>query len=319
MQLETSNPLNENWGGGNLTLFQYTLIHYTFISSATLSLLGSTGIIISYCFFTKTLLSKLIFCLAISDMGYSMSCLLSWAFPPQLPASLDPTLDVLCQIQGIGIQFFQLSSYMWTSCLAWHAFSAWVRQLSPNELAALFKWYCLISWGIPSIPAAVSFALHQFGISGGWCWVKSEQPLLGFLIFYLPSIFIWVFNIACYGFVIHQVSTTLSFMEHAALMRIGAYIAAFLITSGVPMIDRFLHIFNIHLFPLLVLHAFFDPLLGICDCLVYGLNRANRAELKKCCLTCKGTQEYDMVVNEQYKLGGSNTDTSETDCSLAYY
>ena len=91
-------------------------IYFMLATSSVLSILGSIFVSVSWlCFKSLRFFSrKLIFFIALTDLGSSAAFL--WS---ALRQGGDVN-DLECRTQGYLLQFFVLSSYLWTSCFAFH-------------------------------------------------------------------------------------------------------------------------------------------------------------------------------------------------------
>jgi len=229
---------------------EVTTIRIVYASSATLSLLGSLFIMITYSLNRRiqSFVLRIVFCLAISDLGYSLASLMVFSLPVNPGTPFSPAREVICKAQGAGIQYFQLSSFLWTSCIAWHACGGFVLRKTKEQLESYFKYYVIISWVVPLIPTAVLlFYLNAFGLTdSSWCWIVKEQSNYRFYLFWGPVMCIWVFDCVCYALVKRKLREVISFMEQSASRRILAYVLAFILVTSVPLTNRILQEFFLH-------------------------------------------------------------------------
>jgi len=268
---------------------QVSTIRYVYASSASLSLLGCIFILFT-CSLNRrdSFLMRLVFCLAVSDFGFSLSSLLVFALPLEVSEeAFSQTAKFICKTQAAGIQYFQMSSFFWTGCIAWHACCAFVFKMDKEQLSQNFKYYVIFCWIVPAIPVAILlFHLDAFGVTdSSWCWIVLDKASWRFYLFWGPVFVVWIFNCVCYYLVKKKFREVMSFLEQAASRRITAYILAFIVVISLPLTNRIVQQFIAPQFILVVLHAAFDPLLGFCNAIVYGWNKQLRQILgrKFCC------------------------------------
>jgi len=188
---------------------------------------------------------KIIFCLAWSDFGYALSCVPVFMLPVfeedvefQTLGALE---QVVCVFQSGGIQYFQLSSFLWTSCIAFHAYSAYVKKRSITELEFLMKWYYVVCWILPAFPTMILYSVKAFGLSYGcWCWILERHSYLRLILFWGPVVILWVFNCICYYLVNRAVKEVMSFIETNAQRRMLGYVGVFLVIGVIPIVNRLL-------------------------------------------------------------------------------
>ncbi|OQR95026.1 hypothetical protein ACHHYP_00504 [Achlya hypogyna] len=220
-----------------------------------------------------------------------------------LPSISDPDnpddIPLVCFIQGYGLQFCLLSSYLWTSCFAFHLYQILVKT---NKTPEMYEWrYILLSWGIPLIIVAMFAIQHLCGFVligfGGlpWCWIRSwsanEWALDGYvlqmLFFYAPLMVALCFNVTVFVFVANKLGRTTvmsSGMEDKIRRRMMAYTAVFLATFAWGALGRTFQVISPgHAISpaFLSLTAFFSPLQGALNCLTYGLNKLLRERIRQ--------------------------------------
>jgi len=201
----------------------------------------------------------------------------------------------------------QLSSFLWTSCIAWHACAGFVLRKTRIELQSYFKFYVIVSWLFPIGPAAFLYVDNAFGVTdGSWCWIVLGKSVYRFYLFWGPVLVIWLFDCICYGLVKRHLREVISFMEQSTSRRILAYVLAFILVISVPLTNRILQQFFEPQFPLVVLHAAFDPLLGFCNAVVYGWSKHVRQScvrcLCKCCQKSSNIQSSDTTYDYSASL-----------------
>lgn len=121
--------------------------------------------------------------LALADLGASISETLSFGYF----AKSDPT-SVLCIVQAAGIQFFEVSSFAWTTVIAIHLYLSVVWTVQHEKLIWLFPCFFLLGFALPLIPLITVLLIKGFGNSSigpeiTWCvpldpFLSNLQPLL---------------------------------------------------------------------------------------------------------------------------------------------
>jgi len=143
------------------------------------------------------------------------------------------TPSVLCEVQAIGLLYFNLASIMWTSCFAFTLY----RDLVPSSfgvgtgrtaLRTYESWYHALCWPVrsrahthaathrraslrtrapcptlqvPAVLAGTAAALGYLGDSGPWCALGPAYSREYLLCFYLPLVCAFAFNIIVYALV----------------------------------------------------------------------------------------------------------------------
>lgn len=132
---------------------EHEIIRIMLYFSSILSLIGSLFIILTFLVFkrTRTFGTKLIFFLSISDFFASIA----W-----LPWN---TSDQLCNIQAIFLQFFELSSYCWTFCIAISLYQVLFLEQSEKKSQRWLPLYHILSWGLPLISVILCVIFNKFG------------------------------------------------------------------------------------------------------------------------------------------------------------
>ncbi len=155
--------------------------------SSVLSLLGSASVVFSYLFVGrfKSKTNRLVFFLSLSNFLGALHLFFgTWA------------LDVIqsqdfCTYQGYAIQYFLLSSFFWTACLALQSLIS-VIQRKPAH-SQFEKFYHLISWGIPALLTAGLVFYAKFvaqdnimADAGLFCWISPNYSSMQTAFFFGP-------------------------------------------------------------------------------------------------------------------------------------
>ena len=207
--------------------------------SSALSIAGALFIIVSHVLFRdlRKFSRKLIAYLAIADIGAAGAWLAaSFLTTPSDDIVGDPWggggSTIGCFVQGILMQFFMLSSALWTSCFAFHLYLVIWCYNKVNDPTRMECTYRAIAWGIPLLTVAylivVKFIPSVSHISIGpgaerpWCWIENDGAGTGkpgwegiagtveeFALFYAPAFVAFMVNVVVYTFLyfkVHEVS-----------------------------------------------------------------------------------------------------------------
>ena len=175
---------------------------------------------------------RLIFFLTVAD-GCAALFNVAGAFADVPALQRVGTPSVLCEVQAIGLLYFNLASIMWTSCFAFTLY----RDLVPSSfgvgtgrtaLRTYESWYHALCWPVrsrahthaashrradlrtrvpcptlqvPAVLAGTAAALGYLGDSGPWCALGPAYSREYLLCFYLPLVCAFAFNIIVYALV----------------------------------------------------------------------------------------------------------------------
>lgn len=178
--------------------------------SGSVSAAGSLFIIVSFGYFpeSRKFSRKILVYMSIADFFSSGSFV--WASFIHSPMDAPSTQ---CIVQGFTLQFFYLSSYLWTSCFAFHLFQLIWKKNPNSERYELY--YHILSWGVPAALCAYFLVKHLMNepsmgfAERPWCWIRNVKDdttwswtgsLEQFLFFYLPVTVSLVYNLLVYAF-----------------------------------------------------------------------------------------------------------------------
>ncbi|KAF2202894.1 family A G protein-coupled receptor-like protein [Delitschia confertaspora ATCC 74209] len=155
------------------------------------SLLGSFIILTTFlCWheFRKPI-NRLIFFATFGNVAANIATLISTSslrrIHPNAPIAL-------CQFQGVLIQWFLMADSLWTFCMASNVWLTFFRGYNARQLRSLEKYYLLVCYGVPFLPAFIYLmvdAVGHRGIYGDaviWCWVSKEWDWMRIAFFYAP-------------------------------------------------------------------------------------------------------------------------------------
>jgi len=252
--------------------------------AALLSILGSGLILLLFAIGRKREhISKLIGLLSIADFCSSLSIAASQIF---LLINQDAYNYTLCVLFRSSIQFFMVSSLIWTSCIAFHLFQE-LRYLTKIPRPLLHDViYNLVSWGIPAILCTILIGGHNI-IPGEqhWCHLKKDFEIS---FWFIPLVVAMLWNLCFYLVIIKHVRDMLrpvassnnrpaaseAIHYQLLLIRKLSFLMLVFVLCWTP--DFFNHIRQ-YFFqsdcpsqPLLILQDLFSPLQGFLNSLVYG-------------------------------------------------
>ncbi|KFY80643.1 hypothetical protein V499_00534 [Pseudogymnoascus sp. VKM F-103] len=117
-------------------------------------------------------------------------------------AVLDNETGFLCQAQGFLIQMFMAADVLWTLAMAFNVYLTFYHKFGVARLKKMEKWYFLLCYGLPFIPAFAYIWAQSPGkgrIYGNallWCWITPEYDYLRVATFYGP---IWLVILVTFG------------------------------------------------------------------------------------------------------------------------
>eukprot|EP00298_Acanthocystis_sp_HF-20_P019774 c240_g1_i1.p1 GENE.c240_g1_i1~~c240_g1_i1.p1 ORF type:complete len:312 (+),score=69.81 c240_g1_i1:20-955(+) len=268
----------------------YNTIENLSFVSASLSCAGCIFIIFSYLFFKNLQMFpfKLIFFVSCTELVVSILTFV--------------VEDNACWIRAAITDYFELSTMMWISIISFNIFQ--ILCLGNKNVQLLEKYYHLVAWGIPLllwIPVAVT---GSFGDAGIWCWIPASKITARWACYYGPWTIVILFNVSLHLYITrsiyfqsktkkispqrvmagqNQTQVLSDKQESQILTRLRLYVAVFLWVSfwsfGHRM-DELIHGHQSHLTTFAILHAFFRPLQGFLNSIVYGINRRLLNEYK---------------------------------------
>lgn len=277
-------------------------LKYSAIFVSALSFICSSLVIWSYFRFQRLqkFAFKLVVMLAISDVGSGVGYFIG-----------SPPNGALCTIQGIILHYFQLSSFLWTTVIAF-VLERTVCQQQGQAIQQRRDYLHLYAWGVPLILVVLPFTTarmmpHGLAYSntfegwsdshdGAWCWIADDDSSgIGtswrLLTFYLPLWSAMAYNLWSYNKVITTLRITLKSqssetqiqqqdndhqMKLKIVKRLRWYPALLVLCWTFATINRVqnaVHSRGRPIFALYILHAMFSSAQGLCNSVVYGLNK----------------------------------------------
>ena len=241
---------------------------------------------------------KIIVYIATTDLFSSAAFLYAGIRKTGVLSNDGSSATLECTIQGFTLQFFVLASYLWTACFAFHLHQLITKKR--KKAHHLEVYYHAVSWGIPILITIVllveKLTMHTDIIGGAdrpWCWLTNHatssesydmEQLQQFLMFYLPAVLIFSYNVSIYVFLARQVHGT----ELGANIRkrVLLYLLVFSVCAVWGLVHRIYQLFSVGHQPLLILtylESFFGPLQGFLNALVYGVSARVVVRYKRLC------------------------------------
>jgi len=147
------------------------------IIAAFFSILASSFILLTNIRFgTNKLVSKLIVCIAIADLGWSLSMFIEYMVNTiAIYENTTPSGTFLCTFRGL-YQFFSGSSISWTSIFALYLFLVLYIDHKYATSSKIFLIFSIFGWGIPIIVDAILLYLRE--METGYCFPKAPYHLM---------------------------------------------------------------------------------------------------------------------------------------------
>ncbi|KAI0385726.1 hypothetical protein F5Y04DRAFT_291177 [Hypomontagnella monticulosa] len=155
---------------------------------ASLSIAGVLLIFISYAMFKRlrTVPNTFIVFASSANLVASVACLISYSGVLQGPNSQ------LCQAQGFLFELFMQSDPWWSFAMAINVFMVFFFSANPKSFLRYWWAYCIVCYGIPTIPAIWLLFIHgddgqgTYGDATIWCWIDKDWTNLRIFTYYLP-------------------------------------------------------------------------------------------------------------------------------------
>ncbi|KAK3355493.1 hypothetical protein B0H65DRAFT_544744 [Neurospora tetraspora] len=180
-------PVEYSQGYMNLTQTQRNTIEDVERIGASLSLLGVFLIFMAYGLFkrVRTVPNTFILFASIANVGASTACIIGYA------GIVAGENSALCHTQAFLLEMFMQSDPWWSLAMAVNVFLVFFFALNPNAFRDYLWLYCLVCYGLPSIPAIVLLAhspatTRYYGNATLWCWIADTWNPLRIYTYYLP-------------------------------------------------------------------------------------------------------------------------------------
>jgi len=112
--------------------------------------------------------------------------------------------SVLCQIQGIVLQFTQIAQFGWITVVA---VNLYLVVSSYGDIKRLEKYYHFLVWTLSSLSTLIpTFTRGSYGRAGVWCWLTKDGSVYHqWTLFYIPLSIMWCTVVFFYIMVIRTV------------------------------------------------------------------------------------------------------------------
>jgi hypothetical protein len=298
---------------------QFHTLRVLTIISATFSFLGSCFTISTYVRFERlrTFAFKLVMLLSIADCIASLHFLFGAYHDVNKEWQTHHCPSIVCFITAAAYQFAQVSSFLWTACIAYNIYAA----LQNIETESLEPYYHLVSWGGSLVLVLIVSVTGSLGYSGNWCWIRQDRPLARIMFYFVPLISVMFYDMWMYVRIGQKVAQ--SPVEDIVNKRLRRYIGVFLFLNTFSVVNRLQNMMGPETpsFLLYLLQSFFSPMQGFANALVYGWNRRVVAEYSKeyprfcaCfCSCCEAIQRRTLVSFSTLTEQGTWADRDETE------
>jgi hypothetical protein len=202
-----------------------------------------------------------------------------------------------CLTQALGNAVFELSSVLWTGCIAWTLYAlvwlGWRPDAVERALPRMFG----VALGVPVLLMLLPFTAGGgvYGPAGAWCAIRASYPGFTFVCFYVPLWCTMAFNAFVHLRTLKRLkSLTGSSASNAAsgvdgatadklgkvMERLKFYPFILLIVWGPASINRLVEaIWGRPFGPLFFLHRVCSSSQGLLNALLYGFSRGVREKV----------------------------------------
>ena len=265
------------------------LLQVVIAIGAALGLLGALFIISMFTCYKhlRSFAFRLVFYLALCDAGDTIVTLIGTG------------TKAACALQGVAHSFFSLASVFWIDVIAWVLYSSVVgqrddaRQKEPTYVCGVF--------GVSLVLALAPLLSGSYDESiSGLCWLSEKSQRTTALVwqlvqFYSVLWFSFFFATWCYyrvykssQYLLNSISDMSEDLRENTLRRTGKlmyYPLTLVCAYFFSTVDRFYLFFNFNSpsLTLLCLHNALASMMGLMNCIVYGLNTRVREQIMDCC------------------------------------
>lgn len=211
--------------------------------TSSLSIVGTIAIISSYCAYSRfrTQMNTMVVFISVADLMSSLNTFLG-DWPGKLITS-NPNSSLLCTVQGLNIELWFLSGAFWTGAMATHCLLAVTLSKPIAQLEPYYKYYHLISWGLPTLIACASFLLQPILEQGPvyvpiglWCWVSSNYSIYRIILFYGPVWLVFLYNAICYSVIGWKLRRLSKLLSNSRYKKTGKHTSRFVVKTLVYML-----------------------------------------------------------------------------------
>lgn len=287
----------------SLTVSQLSAISGLSAFSSVLSLCGSTFVICCYLAFPRLrkLSFSLVFLLAVSDWWNQIFDLISPSADELALMEANPNIvTTTCMAQAVGDNFFELSSVLFTTAIAWTLHQTVMYRKQIEDSWRNWAKYCAVCYGVPLILTIAPGAAGAFGATGSECWIKADQVGWKFGVFFVPLWIAITYNAVVYFRVLKLLKRTVAMagptdpvaMQIQALSaRLSVYPFILAVIWILPSINMIVEAATKQVvFGLVLVSAFVAGLQGFFNSMAYGFSPGIRDALANtvgCRYICK--------------------------------
>jgi len=239
---------------------------------SAISFCGSSFIVITYLRYPmlRSFIFQLVVWISASDIMYSIGNAIG--NPSDGSAA--------CYVQAVFIEFFGMSSALWTACIAYVVDRVYLKGRQLGEATSLKRGFHIFVWGLSALLTILPATTGNYGPSTGWCWIDvSSNPTAGtawrFICFYLPLWAVVGYNLSVY------IKVNRALNEAGAgdggnanirqIQRMIYYPLVLVICYIFGTISRIQQLFGPPVYGLVILHTIGMSSQGTLNAIVYGL------------------------------------------------
>jgi hypothetical protein len=176
----------------------------------------------------------------------------------------------------VHYQFFDISAYMWSACIAVHTYLAICKRIDFKPLESNFKYYAFVSYFPAIIVAIIPLIVHVYDNSYSevmvWCWISDNHPFFRIAIYYALLFLVWLLTGGLYIAIRISVSKNMKHASYHANRRATLYLVLFFLTKMPGLLNRLIYlIIGEDIFILFLLQAIANPLQGFGNAIIYGM------------------------------------------------
>lgn len=277
--------------------------------SASLSLLGSSFIILSFVCFPRlrTFSFKLIAFLSICDFFASMSYVIGMVGHVQSGTPCHSNPSFACFFSAHLSQFFNVATFLWIAVIGFNIYQVMVKGKgnSSRTVEQFEAKYHAFVWTISLVLMLIPSLSGAFEDTGLWCWISPEFPLLQFFCYYIILLLVFIANCIVLGLVWASLRNDGAGMSNVVTDRLMYFLIVFFILRCWSVFDRLNeYATEERNVGLAYMHSIFSPLQGFGNALVFGTNRMVLNAWRNC-----SKRQAGQVLDEngdRELLGGDN-------------
>ncbi|KAI9347232.1 hypothetical protein BDR26DRAFT_69463 [Obelidium mucronatum] len=131
-----------------------------------------------------------LFCLLVTGVSYSMGSFAPRSINDGYSSSASEMIP--CTIQGLIVQLFTISGYLWDFLIALHSYWIITSVGEIPDLTKNWRWYHIYAWGTPIFTIVVLFLIQAssnlgpvMGDSKMGCWISNNYDIYRIYLYYL--------------------------------------------------------------------------------------------------------------------------------------